>query len=275
MEIKYTADNEHYKDMRNDELLDNFSVDLFEEGEINLFYTDLDRGVVGSIVPTDQTLTLKAYEELSADYFAQRREVGVINVGSAGIVTVDGEEYEMDNKDGLYIGRGSQDISFESESSDDPAEFYLLSYPAHTDYPTQLIKKDDAVIQNAGSDEESNKRKIIKYILPGEVESCQLVMGMTILAEGSVWNTMQPHTHERRTEIYMYFDIEAGEKLFHWMGEPDEIRHLSLENKQAILSPSWSLHSGVGTKNYKFIWGMGGENQDFDDMDDIEKEELN
>jgi len=275
MQIKYTPDNEHYKDMRNDELLDNFSVDLFQEDEVNLFYTDLDRGVVGSVVPKSQELELKAYDELSADYFAQRREVGVINVGEKGTVIVDGDEFELENKDGLYIGRGSEKISFSSDSSDDPAEYYILSYPAHKDYPTKLVKKDDAVIQRAGSDEESNKRKIIKYILPGEVESCQLVMGMTILAEGSVWNTMQPHTHERRTEIYMYFDIEEGEKLFHWMGEPEEIRHLSLENKQAILSPSWSLHSGVGTRNYKFIWGMGGENQDFDDMDDIEKENLN
>jgi 4-deoxy-L-threo-5-hexosulose-uronate ketol-isomerase len=275
MEIKYTPDNVRYKTMTAGELKQNFSLEgLFEPGEINLTYTDLDRAVVGSVVPVDESLKLGTYKELSADYFAQRREIGIINIGSSGMIEVDGEEYELNNKDGLYIGRESREIIFKSKNSTDPAEFYLLSYPAHKTYPTKLIKKEDAVIAEAGSNIESNERKIIKYILPGKVESCQLVMGLTMLSEGNVWNTMAPHTHERRTEIYMYFDIEDGERVFHWMGEPDEIRHMTLYDKQAILSPSWSLHSGVGTKNYNFIWGMGGENQDFDDMDSIHKTEL-
>ena len=275
MNIKYTPDNVRYKTMTAGELKQNFSLEgLFEPGEINLTYTDLDRAVVGSVVPIDESLKLATYKELSADFFAQRREVGIINIGSSGIVKVDGEKYELNNKDGLYIGQGSTEIIFKSKNSAEPAEFYLLSYPAHRTYPTKLIKKEDAVIAEAGSNIESNERKIIKYILPGKVESCQLVMGLTMLSEGNVWNTMAPHTHERRTEIYMYFDIEDGERVFHWMGEPDEIRHMSLDNYDAILSPSWSLHSGVGTKNYNFIWGMGGENQDFDDMDSLEKKEL-
>lgn len=275
MNIKYTPDNVRYKTMTAGELKQNFSLEgLFEPGEINLTYTDLDRAVVGSVVPIDESLKLATYKELSADFFAQRREVGIINIGSSGIVKVDGEKYELNNKDGLYIGQGSTEIIFKSKNSAEPAEFYLLSYPAHRTYPTKLIKKEDAVIAEAGSNIESNERKIIKYILPGKVESCQLVMGLTMLSEGNVWNTMAPHTHERRTEIYMYFDIEDGERVFHWMGEPDEIRHMTLYDKQAILSPSWSLHSGVGTKNYNFIWGMGGENQDFDDMDSIHKTEL-
>lgn len=275
MEIRYTPDNERYKTMTSQELLDNFAVqDIFEPGKINLTYTDVDRAVVGSVVPESEALKLGTYKELASDFFAQRREVGIINIGSKGKVTVDGEEFELGNKDGLYIGRGSKEISFESADADEPAEFYLLSYPAHKEYPTKLVKKDEAVIAEAGSNIESNERKIIKYILPGNVESCQLVMGLTMLSEGNVWNTMAPHTHERRTEIYMYFDIEEGERVFHWMGEPNEIRHLSLNDKQAILSPSWSLHSGVGTKNYNFIWGMGGENQDFDDMDDLDKTEI-
>jgi len=275
MNIKYTPDNVRYKTMTAKELKQNFSLEgLFEPGEINLTYTDLDRAVVGSVVPVDESLKLGTYKELSADYFAQRREIGIINIGSSGMIVVDGEEYELNNKDGLYIGREGREIIFKSKNSTDPAEFYLLSYPAHKTYPTKLIKKEDAVIAEAGSNIESNDRKIIKYILPGKVESCQLVMGLTMLSEGNVWNTMAPHTHERRTEIYMYFDIEDGERVFHWMGEPAEIRHMTLYDKQAILSPSWSLHSGVGTRNYNFIWGMGGENQDFDDMDSIHKTEL-
>ena len=275
MEIKYAPDNVRYKKMLNMELKDNFTVqNLFEPGQIKLVYTDLDRAVVGSIVPANESLKLESAKELASEYFAKRREIGIINIGEEGSVVVDGEKYELKNKDGLYIGRGSKDIKFLSKNPEAPAQYYLLSYPAHKNYPTKLVKKKDAVIVEAGSDLESNERKIIKYILPGKVESCQLVMGLTMLSEGNVWNTMAPHTHERRTEIYMYFDIEDGEKLFHWMGEPDEMRHLTLDNYEAILSPSWSLHSGVGTKNYNFIWGMGGENQDFDDMDSLEKNDL-
>lgn len=193
--------------------------------------------------------------------------MGIINIGGKGTVTVDGTVYELENKDGLYIGMGSKDITFASVDASNPAKFYLNSAPAHTTYPTVLIKPEDCVRVELGSLETANHRTICKYILPGQVESCQLVMGMTQLKPGSVWNTMPCHTHDRRMEVYLYFDMPEDALVFHYMGEPTETRHIVMRNEQAVISPSWSIHSGSGTQAYTFIWGMVGENQDFDDMD--------
>lgn len=253
------------------ELRDKFLVDqMFEPGLVQLTYSDVDRAIVGSATPTDKELKLSGGKELASDYFAERREVGVINIGSPGAVTVDGEAYAMDIRDGLYIGRGAKEILFTSKDSQQPAAFYILSYPAHTTHPTTHMKIADAEPMRLGTREESNQRTINKYIHPAGIKSCQLVMGLTELEEGSVWNTMPPHTHERRSEIYMYFDLPKTGAVFHLMGKADETRHIVVRNRQAVISPSWSIHSGAGTSNYRFIWGMGGENQDFSDMDNID-----
>jgi 4-deoxy-L-threo-5-hexosulose-uronate ketol-isomerase len=275
MQVHYLADRIRYQRMTSKELRETFLVtDLFQKNKIILHYSEIDRTILGSVVPVKRKLSLEAGKEIAAKYFAQRREVGILNIGSTGQVDVDGKNFLLDAKDGLYIGRGSKDISFSSKNPDKPAQFYLLSYPAHRDYPTSLIKKSEAEHVKLGSDDACNKRIINKYIHPNGVKSCQLVMGYTELAQGSVWNTMPTHTHERRTEVYFYFNVETNTLVFHLMGTPEETRHLVVENKQAVLSPSWSIHSGVGTRNYSFIWGMGGENQDFDDMDFVEMKKL-
>jgi 4-deoxy-L-threo-5-hexosulose-uronate ketol-isomerase len=275
MQTRYLADQIRYQRMNSDELRDIYLVDdLFQKDKIILHYSEIDRTIVGSAVPVKSKLALEASKELAVKYFAQRREVGVINIGGTGQIDVDDNSYIMDSMDGLYIGRGSKEITLLSKNSGNPAQFYILSYPAHTDFPIKLIKKNDAEPVKLGSDEACNKRVIYKYIHPNGVKSCQLVMGFTELAEGSVWNTMPTHTHERRTEVYFYFNVADDALVFHLMGMPKETRHIIVKDKQAILSPSWSIHSGVGTKNYSFIWGMGGENQDFDDMDFVEMKEL-
>jgi len=251
------------------ELRDAFQIDLFESGKLNLLYCEVERGIVGAAIPTNTTLSLEAGTELAADYFCQRREVGVLNIGGSGAVTVDGTEYSMDNLDGLYIGRGSKDISFTSVDANQPARFYLMSYPAHSAYPSTLVKKADANTLHLGSDEDANKRTIYQYIHEDGIKSCQLVMGFTELEAGSVWNTMPCHTHERRTEVYMYFDLDDSARVFHMMGPTDETRHIVMADGQAVISPMWSIHSGCGTQAYRFCWSMGGENQRFDDMDHI------
>ncbi|MDH3982543.1 MAG: 5-dehydro-4-deoxy-D-glucuronate isomerase [Kiritimatiellaceae bacterium] len=269
MDVRYTVGKNEYKRMTTGELRDAFLVDLFKGGELNLLYCEVERSIVGAAVPTGGSLKLEAGAELAADYFCQRREVGVLNIGDNGTVTVDGTEYQMDNLDGLYIGRGSKEIIFDSVSGDKPARFYLISYPAHTDYPTHQAKKADANALAMGSVEDANKRTIYQYIHENGIQSCQLVMGFTVLEPGSVWNTMPCHTHERRTEVYMYFGLDENSKVFHMMGPGDETRHIVVGNEQAVISPMWSIHSGCGTKAYTFCWGMGGENQRFDDMDHI------
>ena len=275
MEFLYTADRNRYRRMTTSELRESYLIDgMFVPGEVTLCYTDVDRAIVGSAVPLKKPLTLPVHKELAADFFAQRREIGVINIGGSGKVSVDGETFDVDNRDSLYIGRGSKDVEFISNSEDNPAQFYILSYPAHTDYPTKLVKQADAKRLDLGSREESNKRVIRQSIRPGIVDTCQIVMGFTQLAPGSIWNTMPPHTHRRRSEIYMYFDLDETANVFHLMGEPDETRSLVVRNGEAVVSPSWSMHSGAGTRNYTFIWGMGGENQEFDDMDHIDMETL-
>jgi len=274
MDTRYTIGTGEYKRMTTQELREAFLVDLFEAGQLNLLYCEVERAIIGAAVPTAGSLVLEAGAELAADYFCQRREIGVLNIGGNGTVTVDGTEYAMGNLDGLYIGRGSKEISFTSVNSEEPARFYLLSYPAHTEYPTTQAKKADANALEMGSMEDSNKRTIYQYIHENGIQSCQLVMGFTTLEPGSVWNTMPCHTHERRTEVYLYFGLDDTSKVFHFMGPTDETRHIAVSNEQALISPMWSIHSGCGTKAYTFCWGMGGENQDFGDMDHIAVKDL-
>ena len=263
-----TADDISYKMLDTSGLRDRFLLqDLFSEGQLELVYTDLDRAIVGSAVPTVEPLALTAADALRAHYFCERRELGVINIGAAGTVTVDGKEYKLESRECLYIGRGSKEVSFASASAHDPARFYLLSYPAHADYPTQHAKVEDANLLKLGSPETANERHLYQYIHEGGIQSCQLVMGFTMIQTGSTWNTMPPHTHDRRSEVYIYFDIDEGHRVAHFMGHPDETRVLWMSEKDIALSPSWSVHCGAGTGKYSFIWGMGGENQSFDDMD--------
>ena len=258
---------------------------LFAADEIKLVYSHIDRIITGAATPVNQTLVLTAGDELRANYFLERRELGIINIGGTGTVTVDGRAYTVVNKDGMYIGMGAKDITFASADPANPAKFYLNSAPAHKAYPTLLIKREgpagkgEIVIKDEnkvhlGCLEESNDRVINKYILPGQVESCQLVMGMTCLQPGSVWNTMPCHTHDRRMEVYLYFDMPENAFVMHYMGEPTETRHIVMRNEEAVISPSWSIHAGSGSQAYTFIWGMVGENQVFTDMDAVANTEL-
>ncbi len=263
-----TADDISYKALDTTGLRDRFLLqDLFAEGQLQLTYTDLDRAIVGSAVPTAQPLVLAAAEALRADFFCERRELGVINIGAAGTITVDGTSYDLASRECLYIGRGSKEISFASASANEPAQYYLLSYPAHADYPTTHAKIEDANLLKLGAPETANERHLYQYIHENGIKSCQLVMGFTLIQTGSTWNTMPPHTHDRRSEVYMYFDIDPDHRVAHFMGHPDETRVIWMSEKDVTLSPSWSIHCGAGTGKYSFIWGMGGENQAFDDMD--------
>ncbi len=276
MKTRYLPDPKAYVRMKTSELRDAFLVEkLFKPNDVKLLYTDADRAIVGSVVPESKPLVLKASDkEMAAEYFTERRENGIINIGNTGTINVDGQDYQMKFQDALYIGRGTKQIEFSSDSSDDPAAFYLLSYLAHTEYPTKHISFSAGESTSIGTSDQANERTITKLIAPGIIESCQLVMGVTKLPPGSVWNTMGAHIHPRRTEIYMYYNLGKDERLFHFFGKPDETRHLVMKNRQAVISPSWSMHSGAGTGNYSFIWGMGGENQAFDDMDFIAMEEM-
>ena len=275
MKVRYTVGKNEYSRMNTQELRDAFLFDsLFPEDQIELVYCEVERSILGSAVPTSKELVLTAGAELAADYFCQRREVGVLNIGAAGTVTVDGTEYSMANLDCLYISRGSEEVKFSSADAAQPAKFYIVSYPAHAEYPTTHIAQQDANPLHLGSLEDSNERTIYQYIHPKGVQSCQLVMGFTSLKPGSVWNTMPAHTHERRTGVYMYFDVPEENAVFHFMGPQEETRHIAVHNQQAIVSPMWSIHSGCGTKAYNFCWAMGGENQRFDDMDHIAKTDL-
>lgn len=276
MDVRYSPDANGFKKMTTDELRESFLIDtLFQKNKIPMVYSDIDRSITGSAVPTNKALKLTASKkEMAADYFAERREIGVINIGEPGVITVDKKNYKMANKDALYIGRGAKNIQFQSSNPKKPAMFYFVSYPAHHAYPTKQIKCADSTPVKLGSQKEANKRTIYKYIHPGTMPTSQLVMGLTILDEGSVWNTMPAHTHQRRSEVYMYFDLSKDSVVFHLMGSAEETRHLVMRDKQAVLSTSWSLHSGVATQNYSFIWAMGGENQVFDDMDGIPMTEL-
>jgi 4-deoxy-L-threo-5-hexosulose-uronate ketol-isomerase len=272
LEVRYTPDSESYKKMNSSELRKYFLINnLFTPDKIEMVYTDVDRAIVGSAVPIKNNLKLLgSKKELATEYFTERREIGIINIGGTGKIKTEKEEYVLDNKEALYIGRGTKEIEFSSSNSANPSKFYFVSYPAHKELPSKLIRFNESESVILGKLENANKRTIHKYILPSKVETCQIVMGLTELESGSVWNTFPPHNHQRRTEIYMYFNLEDDSVVLHLMGEAEETRHLIIRNQQAVISPSYSVHSGVGSQNYSFIWAMGGENQEFDDMDWIE-----
>lgn len=270
MEIRDGVNAKDFKNYDTDKIRNDFLIkDLFFKGEINMTYSHIDRIITGGVCPGEDSIVLEAGKEIGAEYFLERRELGVINIGEQGSIIVDGKEYELSSRDGLYVGMGAEDITFASESAEDPAKFYFNSAPAHKSYPNVKVNIDDAKPQHAGSLGNSNKRTIYKYVHPDVAKSCQLLMGMTLLEPQNVWNTMPCHTHERRMEVYFYFDMSENDVAFHYMGEPEETRHIVVRNEQAVINPSWSIHSGVGTGNYTFIWGMVGENQTFSDMDDV------
>jgi 4-deoxy-L-threo-5-hexosulose-uronate ketol-isomerase len=249
------------------ELRDTFVIDsLFRPGELTLSYLEVERAVVGSAMPVDAPLPLPTHKELASRFFCERREVGVINVGGPGSVILDGQRFDVARHDSLYIGRGVEEVSFASDDAAQPARFYFVSYPAHASHPSKRVRRDEARTIFAGEADTANRRVIRQSIRPGIVETCQLVMGFTELEAGNVWNTMPPHTHRRRSEIYMYFDAAPG-RVMHLMGDPSEPRAVFMDDGEAVFSPSWSIHSGVGTANYSFVWSMGGENLEFDDMD--------
>ncbi|NOR76489.1 MAG: 5-dehydro-4-deoxy-D-glucuronate isomerase [Draconibacterium sp.] len=274
-EERYSYHPEDFKAYGTDRIRKEFLVEkLMEAGNIRLVYSLAERYIVGGAVPTDSDLLLETIDPLKAEYFCERREVGVINVAGAGSVVVDGTEYKLAFKDAIYIGKGSKEVIFKSEDAAKPAHFYINSAPAHKEFPTKQVTLGDANVLHLGAMETSNERDINQLLINGVVETCQLQMGMTELKTGSVWNTMPAHLHSRRNEVYFYFDVPEGQTVCHFMGQPDETRHIWLQNEQAVISPSWSIHSAAGTSNYIFIWGMAGENLDYTDMDVIKPTEL-
>lgn len=280
-DIRYANHPDDSKKYDTTELRDKYLIEkLFEADDILLTYSHQDRIIAGGAMPVKKTLSLGTFKELATNYFLERREMGVINVGGAGVITLDGKKYDIGFKEGIYIGMGTKQVEFSSKNEKQPAKFYINSSPAHKTYPTVKIVKPVegvpapegvkyCVQRHLGTLEGINKRTINQFIIGDVCESCQLAMGMTELAEGSAWNTLPSHTHERRMEVYMYFEVPADQAVIHLMGKPDETRHIIMHNEQAVISPSWSIHSGVGTHNYTFIWGMCGENQAYDDMDNI------
>ncbi len=275
MEVRDAANAKDVKYYTTDRLREEFHIaNLFTKDNIRMVYSHIDRIIVIGMMPVFAELRLEAGKELAAEYFLERRELGCINIGGKGIITVDGEVYEMNPRDGIYVGMGHKAVSFKSVDPEHPAKFYMTSCPAHTAYPIVKIDITKARKVPCGSVEDCNKRVINQYIHPEVMKSCQLAMGLTQLEVGSNWNTMPCHTHDRRMEVYLYLDMGPGDAVFHMMGEPKETRHIIMHNEEAVISPSWSIHSGVGTKNYSFIWAMCGENQEFTDMDHIETKEL-
>jgi len=275
MENRYASHVEDVKHYTTERLRSEYLIeDIFVAEEIKMTYSHFDRIIVGGTYPKKEKLTLQAGKEIGADYFLERREIGIINIGGKGVVIIDGEKYNLESKDGLYIGMGNKDIIFTSEDASNPTKYYFNSAPAHKSYPTVKVIASEAKPQHLGSFDNSNKRTINKYIHPDVCKSCQLLMGMTVLEPQNIWNTMPCHMYERRMEVYFYFDIPDENVVFHYMGEPKETRHIIVRNEQAVISPSWSIHSGVGTSNYTFIWGMVGENQIFSDMDDVKMADL-
>lgn len=247
---------------------------LMEENTIHLVYSHYDRYIAGGAVPKSTPLELTAIAPLKAAYFCERRELGIINVGSKGMVVVDGTEYSLDFKEALYIGKGARQVIFRSDNENEPARFYLNSTPAHKELPIRRITLKDANVLQMGSRLTSNERQINQLLISKVIETCQLQMGMTELRPGSVWNTMPAHTHSRRMEVYFYFNVPEGQAVCHFMGQPQETRHIWMTNEQAVISPDWSIHSAAGTSNYIFIWGMAGENMDYTDMDAVQPHEL-
>jgi 4-deoxy-L-threo-5-hexosulose-uronate ketol-isomerase len=274
MEIRNTVHPDDFKHYTTERIKKEFLVqNLFVKNEIKLVYTHFDRMIVGGVCP-NKSIRLEGKKELRTDFFLERREMGIINVGPKGNVNVDGEKYTLDTKDGLYVGVGSKEIIFSSDNDNNPAHFYLLSSPAHQKYPTEIIEITNTEPIPLGTAKESNVRTIYKYIHPEGVKSCQLCMGMTIIEPNSIWNSMPCHTHARRMEVYFYFNLPDDAVVFHLMGKPNETRHIVIRNEEAVISPDWSIHAGAGTSNYIFIWGMIGENQVFTDMDIVAMEDL-
>jgi 4-deoxy-L-threo-5-hexosulose-uronate ketol-isomerase len=270
MDIRHAMHPDHFRLLDTDGVRRQFLVQgLFQQDKVVLVYSHIDRIIVGGVCPVGGKLPLLVTKALGVEYFLERREMGIINVGSAGTVSVDGREFLLERKECLYIGMGSKEISFASADGNDPAKYYFNSTPAHAAYPAVKLSKGDAQKVHLGSPDKANVRTINQFIHPSVMKSCQLVMGMTELAPGSLWNTMPSHTHDRRMEVYFYFDVPDDSVVFHLLGEPTETRHIVVRNEEAIISPSWSIHSGVGTTSYTFIWGMAGENQTFTDMDDV------
>lgn len=274
-EVRYSNHPDDVKHYTTDELRKHFLIEkVFIPNEINLVYSHNDRIIAGGVMPIDQALQLESSKELASDYFLQLREMGVINIGGKGYLVLDGTKYDMDYQDGIYIGRGTKEVKFYSYDANNPAKFYVNSCPAHKEYPTVHIPLAKANKVHLGDPHNLNVRTINQYVHPAVCQSCQLVMGMTILKDGSVWNTMPCHTHARRMEVYLYFNMTEDNFVIHLMGEPTETRHLIIRNEQAAISPSFSIHSGVGSSNYTFIWGMCGENQTFTDMDHVDNKDL-
>ena len=273
-EFRYAHHPKDVKHYTTDELREHFHIPtLFEEDIINLVYTMYDRYIVGGVFPVNKPLVLETIDELKADYFLERRELGIVNVGGKGKVTVDGTVYELDTKEALYVGKGNKEVVFERLNGEQPY-FYINSAPAHHAYPTKKVGKEDAEVIELGDQKTANRRTLNKLIVNSIVPTCQLQMGLTELHEGNVWNTMPSHTHTRRMEAYFYFNLAEGQTVSHFMGQPNETRHIFMQSHQAVLSPEWSIHSGCGTSNYSFIWGMAGENLDYGDMDAVATNEL-
>lgn len=268
MQVRFQHSPKEVSEMKTDELRSAFLItELMQNDAIQLIYSHYDRMIIGGAKPVHQKLFLDADKELRANYFLERREAGIINIGGEGRITAGDHVYNLKKLDCLYIGKGITKVWFESTNANQPAVFYLLSAPAHANYPVQFYNKQQAMPSTIGSIETSNERTIYKYIHANGIQSCQLVMGLTVLNTGSVWNTMPAHTHTRRMEAYFYFDIPEDQRVFHFMGEPAQTRHVVVANHQAVISPPWSIHSGCGTSNYAFIWGMAGENYSYTDMD--------
>ena len=268
MDIRFAIGKNERKTLDTNGLRDNFLVsELFQADKLKLTYSHYDRMIIGGVLPVKKSIALSNPAELRAEYFLERRELGIINIGGKGEVVVDGKKHGLKKLECLYVGKGAQKITFSSADKKDPAKYYLLSAPAHHAHPTKKFTKEQASPVALGDAATSNKRTVYKYIHRDGIQSCQLVMGLTVLEKGSVWNSVPPHTHTRRMEVYLYFDLDASQRLFHFMGEPQETRHIVMANDEAVISAPWSMHFGSGTSNYSFIWGMAGENLDYTDMD--------
>ena len=279
MDIRYSVNQRDFKRYTTEEVRGEFLIEnLYKKDEVVAVYSHVDRMVTLGCLPVNEAVSISkgidVWANFGTDYFLERREIGIFNIGGAGKIKADGEVFEMGYKDCLYITKGTKEVTFESNSPENPAKYYMVSAPAHTSYKTTFISIEKAAKKPLGSMETSNKRVINQFIHPDVLQTCQLSMGMTVLEPGSVWNTMPAHTHERRMEVYMYFEVPENQVVFHMMGEGQETRHIVMQNEQAVISPSWSIHSGAGTSNYTFIWAMGGENQAFDDMDNIATTDL-
>lgn len=277
MEVRQAIHSDHARTLDTQGLREQFLIEeLFNNNEITMVYSHIDRNIIGGVLPVDETVAIpdSMRKNTGTDYFLERRELGTINIGGSGSVTVDGTDYAIGTHEALYIGKESRNVQFKSDNPANPAAFYFSCVPAHQVYPTRKVTLDEASPQTLGDASKSNRRTIYKYLVPDVLPTCQLLMGMTRLEEGSLWNTMPCHLHDRRMEAYFYFDMDDDSLVFHMMGEPQETRHLVVRNRQAVLSPSWSLHSGVGTGSYTFIWAMAGENQTFSDMDHIDMADL-